>query len=271
MIKVDDIKEVQKIELEILKFVDRICKENNLQYYLDYGTLIGAIRHKGFIPWDDDIDISMPRRDYNKLIELLTSQDSKYRIITHRNQNDYIYAFAKVIDTETVLVEYGVPPIQGLGVYIDIFPVDGVSEDIIATQRQLKEIRKISLKWYFSMQDKCPAANVIKRVLKWPYWKYCKNTGTQKLIERIDEVAQMNKFEDSKIVGCFVGAELDKTFFEKTGLKTIDGEFEGYHFSIPQEYDAYLRQLFGDYMQLPPEKERVSHGFEVWQKDTIAK
>jgi lipopolysaccharide cholinephosphotransferase len=121
--------ELQKKQLEILKEFDRVCRENNLTYFANGGTCIGAIRHNGFIPWDDDVDVMMPREDYEKLLKLQNPwSDSKYFLQTFRTDKHYVLNFAKLRDSSTTYLEslfYNIR--QNHGVWIDIFPLDGIS------------------------------------------------------------------------------------------------------------------------------------------------
>ena len=115
--------QVKQIELDILKYVDAVCKEYNLRYFLSFGTLIGAIRHKGFIPWDDDIDISMPREDYERFVEITKNANGKF-VTLYPGKEGYPYPFVKVVDKSTELAEKDVMDIPDNGLWVDIFPVD---------------------------------------------------------------------------------------------------------------------------------------------------
>ena len=143
-----NLEEIQKIELDILIYLDKICKENNIKYYLSSGTLLGAIKYKGFIPWDDDIDVVLFRSDYLKLIDVLGKNDEKYKILSIYNTEDYYYPFAKLVDTRTVLIENS-KKIKDMGVYIDIFPIDGyITENIEKEISQLRILRNLMVRRY---------------------------------------------------------------------------------------------------------------------------
>jgi len=135
---IEDIEEIQKVDLEILRFFDNVCRENNLTYFLSGGTLLGAIRHKGFIPWDDDVDLVMPRKDFEKLIEILDKSDSNYKLFIPGCSEDYFYTFGKLVDTRTVLDEFDYCPIKGMGLYIDIFIMTGYQMTIPYGTKDIK-------------------------------------------------------------------------------------------------------------------------------------
>ncbi len=147
--KTIEIKEMQKIELEILKSFSKICDEHKLRYFLSNGTLLGAIRHKGFIPWDDDIDVYMPRNDYMTFLQLVgSSLEPHYKLLTPYNSKEYIYTYAKLYDDRTILIEWPDTVRYTIGVYIDIFPVDGLPESIKETKKHFDRLKKLNrLNW----------------------------------------------------------------------------------------------------------------------------
>ena len=129
--------EVKRKEVEILNHIVAMCEKHGLRYYLSYGTLLGAIRHKGFIPWDDDIDISMPRADYEQLLKvMLANPDKRFVALTPKSKG-YPYHYAKVVDLSTKLVEEDLDDFAGNGLWVDIFPLDGVDTTEPTRQKEL--------------------------------------------------------------------------------------------------------------------------------------
>lgn len=125
MQEITEIAELKEIQLGILREIDKLCKAYHLKYFMSDGTLLGAVRHKGYIPWDDDLDIWMPRKDYEKLEQIMNQEGSCYKVVNHKNTKGYIYAFGKAVDTRTILkenIEVNCP----MGIYVDIFPYDGL-------------------------------------------------------------------------------------------------------------------------------------------------
>ena len=134
----EEFRQMQLLQLDMLVELDRVCRENNINYTIFGGTLLGAVRHKGYIPWDDDLDIWMPRKDYEKLEQIMNQEDSCYKVVNHKNTKGYIYAFGKAVDTRTILkenIEVNCP----MGIYVDIF----LMMDSLGEKRgYIKHVRK---------------------------------------------------------------------------------------------------------------------------------
>ena len=147
--KSDNVKRMQKTTFQILKYFASFCEEHKLRYFLACGTLLGAVRHKGFIPWDDDVDVYMPRKDYMSFLHLVGSSfDSRYILISPYNSERYIHNYAKIYDSQTVLIEYPDTIRFEIGVYIDIFPVDGLPDSSKESNRFFKEMAKLkNINW----------------------------------------------------------------------------------------------------------------------------
>jgi lipopolysaccharide cholinephosphotransferase len=262
--------ELKQIQLAILKDVHDFCEKENIGYFLAYGTLIGAVRHKGYIPWDDDIDIAMPRPDYERFFK--TYRSSEYEALNCDNSIEHLYSFGKVYDKRTVLDEY-IAFKQKTGVYIDVFPFDGVPKN---SRYPKKIVYKIQYYVYIGNLKKNKIQGIkrsfIKQVLfvilQLPALFY----SYLYVVRRVNELCMTYKYEDSEYVANlnanFIRAKqhLLKSDFDERIL----AEFEGYQFYIPKGYDKWLTDVYGDYMKEPPENEREStHKFTAWWKDSI--
>ena len=247
--------EQRRVLLDILSYVDKVCSENNLKYWISYGTLLGAIRHNGFIPWDDDIDVNMPRADYNRFIEI-TKDEKKYKTLTVMKTKGYNYPFAKVIDSSTYVVEYENKIIDEMGVYIDIFPIDNFGNDIEEAKKECRKINKLTWRvWgFYGISWK---KNGIKGLV-------LKSLGIKRLYKNL--LKEIHKNSDSIYVGIdFYRDEHMLIYKNEWFEKTTKHIFEGRMFNIPERYDEFLTCLYGDYMKLPPKEQRVTlHNMECY-------
>lgn len=259
--KLISLDELKIIQLDLLQKTADFCEKNGLRYFLCGGTLIGAIRHKGYIPWDDDIDIAMPRPDYEMFVKTFNNPENYYQVASLETDTNYSYSFAKVFDNRTVLKELHY--LGDIGVYIDIFPADGVKE--------VSQIRKIMLLHKFLNTKR---ANYYKRsVLKMIINTFGKLLllpfSAHQIAIWMDNEARRYAFGSLPMAGVIVnplglGEMIDKSVFDSD----IYQEFEGRKYRIPIGYDKWLRSIYGDYMQLPPVEHRVTHHtFEAWWKD----
>lgn len=258
-IKINEIKEIQ---LEMLKYVKKVCEENNLKYYLCGGTLLGAIRHKGYIPWDDDIDILMPIDDYKKFLNI-QHEDKGYSLLNPYSYDNYYYVFSKLVDKRTKLVEFNYPEIEEMGVYIDIFPLFALPNDSKEQKEFVENILNLYNKnfkyyrtsWYYS-ENKFKM--VAKAILKFPLYIYNKRKN---ITENILKLMEKYNYEESDYVGFLLTRyPSEKEITRKEVYRdTVDVEFEGEIFSAAIGYEEYLTSLYGDYMKLPPVEKQVSH------------
>lgn len=268
------LEEHKKVMLNILIEFAKFCDEHNLMYYLDAGTLIGAVRHKGFIPWDDDIDVNMPQKDYDRFVEMMRSRSGKLseHIIVEFPEN-ILYNFLKISDSRTILIEFPEKNPMEVGVYIDVFPKYGVKDDSWRSRfacwisEQMNNIKWFSHYSVFAWTRK--GNNIAKRAIghigqciigkaKWP--AYIQNWY-------LHQYAKCNPLEKCKYVTTMVYGE----FYKIAPKECFEGyqwlEFEGIQFKGPKDFDTYLHCLYeGDYMQLPPEDRRVHHNIEVFWK-----
>lgn len=253
--------------LEVMKSFDRLCTDNQLQYFASSGTAIGAIRHKGFIPWDDDIDVYMPRADYNRLMLLRKTLSGSGYAIKDLGDNEYIYAFAKYYDARTTIIETNEFPKCVIGVYIDIFPLDEVD----GTYDEIKIKKEIYTTAYRKFQDTFLSLSMHKFIS----CLYHKNfTRLKELLLLLVQTKSKKKeirtkfkqIEDNwaeergiKLMTHSAIYALDKELFDKSWFsESIRVPFENIQINIPKEYDKYLSHLYGDYMVLPPLEKRGS-------------
>ena len=253
------IEELKSIELNMLVFIDKICKESNLRYFLCGGTLLGAVRHHGFIPWDDDIDIFMPRPDYERFIELIKDSE-EYKLLANTDK-DYYYNFGKLVDKRTAMIERGNESISGMGVYIDIFPLDGMPNNEDEAVKHIEKIDRIRHRiTSFSIGKPHFRKNIGILLVNWFYYITNKMTSIQAEQKKYIELAKQYAYDSSEFVYATGGAYKKKDIFPRAWLSEgAELMFEGVKFRVPTEYDKYLKRLYGDYMELPPVEKRVSH------------
>ena len=261
------LEDLKRIEINILDEIAQYCKKNNLIYYLDSGTLLGAVRHKGFIPWDDDIDIIMPRSDYQKFIKSFNNDhtEGEYKVISSVSNADYYYPFAKVVDTRTELIEDEMVPIKGYGVYVDVFPIDGLPDN-------KKERRRFQNRLWFYRRlwgASTSRINETKSLLRKLKILFAKCIGWKRILLKVEKTAAENDMKKAKYAASLVSSsdkyrEIDSSlFYSGTEL-----EFEGKLYPVPLHYKEYLTLLYGDYMKLPPEEKQISnHRFKAYWID----
>ena len=258
-----EFEEIQQGSFLVLKKMKEIFEKNNWNYFLTYGTLIGAVRHKGFIPWDDDIDVWVPRADYEKFIDYCINNEQDiypFKIIHYKNNERYIYPIARFVDTR-YRIEYENAPDYGLGLFVDIYPLDGYNENDILLKKRITRLKKrISL---CGLNTMVKSDNKLKNIIKIPYYYALRGANVTKLLKKIDLIAQKYSFDKYDVVDCTCWANtLAFAKKEELGLDTPSYLiFNGEKFQVPKNYDAILRRIYGDYMELPPKEEQVAHHY----------
>ena len=259
-----DLSQMKQIELQTLKAIHKICEEQGFRYSLAGGTLLGAIRHGGFIPWDDDIDIMMPRPDYNKLIAYCMKNETPFRLICTETEKNYGYIFAKAVDTDTVIVEHdGNRGGIHMGVFVDIFPIDGLgcSEQAAKKKYNEKRFRRellVAYNWTHYFRSK--TRSVIYEPIRLAFFFLSRFVNPKKLIQKINKQFPEGDFDSADYVGSVGGSYRTKEIVRQSLYREyIDLQFEDCKFKAIKNYDAYLSAIYGDYMQLPPEEKRVTH------------
>ena len=265
--EVTDISEIQQMELGIMEYIHEVCQKIGVKYFLAYGSLIGAVRHQGFIPWDDDMDICMLRNDYEKLQDyLIANPDERYEVMSYKNNINYVYPFMKIQDNHTYLVEEDVRIDSNMGIYVDIFPVDGYEDDQAFKDKMTKIIKKRQLSCY-TFKGITNTKSVVNSIIRYISVIIFYFTNTNKYVSQIDELAKSRKVEDYEQVDYLIYKDMNKPVWERKWLEEVEiGIFEGKEFLIPKHYHEILTSDYGDYMQLPPVEQQVSHhDFKLWK------
>ena len=266
------LEERKEIMLRIMKELADYLERNGLRYCLIGGTLIGAIRHKGFIPWDDDMDIGMPMDDYKKFIELTKDKpiSDKLYVSSVYNNPDHIWPMTKVIDTSTCLVEpnvfkkYVKRQEKFCGVYVDVFPLYGVPQN----ERQRRKYCNKLVRLYTMAKNssrmirfKDGYGNRTRKIVYSICSAPLRIIGLDYFLNRIVKMVERIPFSEDGYAGFALGIIKDGRDVNPSSmyLDTIDVQFEDIMLKAPREYDSILRNHYGDYMILPPEDKRRIH------------
>ncbi len=265
MKEITEVAELRSIQIAILDDIVGFCERNQIKYSLCGGTLIGALRHKGYIPWDDDIDIYMMRAEYDRFLTLYNKEQeeklSPYRLLSPEITNHYLYSFGKVVDTRTVMHEDEVEGYE-LGVYVDVFPIDYCKESEKARKRQFWLMNTL----YKMRRAKKSYNNFMRSALS--YYGYKLFPLPVKAVEWLE-----NKFvflrKPTALVSNMHNNKMPITQVYPADFmeRLIDLEFEGKMYKAMEDYDTYLRRTYKfHYMTLPPEDQRIHHHFKAWWK-----
>ncbi len=248
--------ELKNYELNILKFIDYICKKYNIKYFVSYGTLLGAVRHKGFIPWDDDIDVAMYREDYERFQRAVIEENNeRYTILSKDNSDWYFQNFFVVIDKHTLLEDSVKRNRKDSNVFVDVFPIDKFNDLNFVKKAHLmvtlKHICFIKKKYIIHKDSR------IKDFCRVVFWYLLAFVNPRYFTKKIEKLVE--KYVDKN--GIYEGAiGLDKTgmkevFETGTYEELIELPFEDMMVPAPKNYDKILTQFYGDYMQKPSDAE----------------
>lgn len=253
--------ELHAVELRMLDFIVKICDQHQIKYFLIGGSLLGAVRHQGFIPWDDDIDVGFLRSDYEKFILVANeaTKNTHFRVVTDLSNNDYGFSFGKIVDTNTFVQEpQNLPNTAVNEVYVDLFQFDRLPEKHSQQKRQYLQYKF----WNKMIFDRLNYGNPDRGVKLWR--DHLLDNMTKRYT--IDQMKQfrlsvMTKYEAINYTN-FVNISSQYGFNKelltiKESMDLIDVPFESLTVKIPKHYDAILKRMYGNYMELPSKEKRV--------------
>ena len=253
------IKDIQKVSLDIMRDVHEFCVENNIKYSLQGGTLLGAIRHNGFIPWDDDIDIVMPRPDYERFCKTYRSKNGHQ--LVSRHNNDCYLMFARVCDTEKTFVKCEIPWTNiSTGVFVDIFPLDGAEDDFEIASNRMNEIHRLFQKSlrvrgkYLKWSDAHGIKEKVKLIAKNIVYHH------SNVFDEYDKRCKEIPYGSTNHYCNIAYLEYGMKEYHRTDVlkERVLHPFEDAEFYIMKGFDEALHEKFGDYMILPPEEKRIT-------------
>ena len=263
--------EARRLQLEMLDALAAYCDANGLVYYLSGGTLLGAVRHGGYIPWDDDIDVNMPRPDYERLVAMTGGRLGDHlEIAAPEGPITHSTSFPRLLDTRYVLMSCskdGRSPYY-TNLFIDIFPIEGLPADPKRARwhyvwtKSMIVMRKLA---YFHEVPTGPVG--LSLMLRHMAKPFAKLLGYRFWNRRLLDLAKRYRYEDCEYVGVVTGyVHTMEEYIRKEGYGTpVRVMFEGRSYNAPADTDRYLRNLYGNYMELPPEDKREAHFFDIWE------
>ena len=267
------IEEIHKGTLEILKKIIEICDEININYFVAYGSLIGAVRHKGFIPWDDDFDIMMLRPDYEIFCKYCEENRDKlgcFKLMSKFNTPDYPFNIPRFCDLRYRMESEGYLD-AGMGMFIDIYPVDGAGNieykrfnpDKFKKKMYIK-LSILTLNNEFIPSSKGKIHNAIKYLL----FRYFQTKGDKYFLRKWDKMSEKYSFTESKYLSVMVWDQ-SLYYYEREWFDDfVYLEFEGMQVKVPHKYDEVLKKIYGDYMKLPPKEQQIAtHSYKLYRND----
>lgn len=265
---------IKNVELDILLEFQKTCQKEKLKFYLAGGTLLGAVRHHGFIPWDDDIDVTMPRPDYQKLIRLYRKKQlfPDYLKLTGFELGSSVFPFLKLTDTRTKVEQQYEEDSEGDdALWIDILPVDGLPEDEKEIDRVYKRADFYRRILKLNVANPNEGKTYFKKTFKRFVIPFAKLYGIERANRKIISIARRNGFRSCNKVGGIVWGLYGngEVMSKREYMQTAEVTFEGHTFLTMSCWDSYLTGLYGDYMKLPPQEKRKTHDMRAWISESI--
>ena len=265
--------ETQRYILQVLREVVRILDELEIPYYMQGGTMLGAVRHEGIIPWDDDVDLGIPRSDYQRLLEQVADKlPENLELRTYDDETDHHYYFARIVDKRYQIRRMGSLEERLENVWVDLFPLDGMPDGLIARQWHKMRLLAVRLKYHLSCFErvniKRPGRPLVERIIiKIATWtRVGKWFDTRRQLDKMDRLLKKYPPERSEYFVNFMGQTSYK--FNEMFKKSVYGKGKKYPFEDlmlvgPEDYDGYLKSLYGDYMTPPKVEDRNAHVSEL--------
>ena len=278
MKKKSSIRDLQLCELEVLKTVVKFCEENKITYYISGGTYLGAIRHKGFIPWDDDVDIAMPRSDYERFLKLKEKfeKESNFKINNYKFNDKYIFYPTRVVNEKIKVKSTSAREEQIWSAWVDIFPLDGMPNNkILSFFHKLNLQEKRLLLKYSCFNEVVDIhqkdRNLIEKffIFVGKHINFEKFLNTKKRLDKLDKALKKYSDGSSKYFMNYMGSYKFKSIMEKD-LYYKEGDyydFEGLKLFGPKNYDLYLTKIYGDYMKIPKKEDQNKHNTELIENE----
>lgn len=265
-------KEIQQEETNILKELILILDKNKIEYTVGGGTMLGTIRHKGFIPWDDDIDILIPRPDYERLICILKKNNLKVGnyIANSVLLNNGYYPFIKIVNQNINTYNEKIINSKQLNLWIDVFPIDGLPEDEISRKKLFKKIaryKSIYMTKVFKINYLLESTKKIKILPRLILKILLLPVPINFISKKMDNVSKKIDYNSSSYAGNLLWGYGQKETMFKKDISYTNFQFEDLKVKGLKNYDSYLNNLYGDYMKLPPKEERKTHSFKAWRNN----
>lgn len=269
-----NLEEIHEKICELMVFFHDFCEKHHLRYYLSYGSLIGAIRHKGFIPWDDDFDVQMPREDFLNFLEMFEKEYGSsriYKVCTRANTSNYYFGIPRLCDQRFKYVTQieALEPFEQ-GIFIDIYPLDNYGNTLEEAGRLKKQARMINRDFTIyvnrrsaSSKWKTPFKMITHKLLHMKYG----DCFPQKVDRMIYDKIKSQTSDKDRYIGVICWEQKVVAYEREWFAKRILVDFEKYQFWVPEKYDEILKKSYGNYMELPPEDQRVmTHNYKIYEK-----